>query len=74
MEWCPAPPVRRSAEAGSDLNVVLVDLDEGVRLMSRVERLPASEVAIGMKVAASIVPSASGPIVVFNPLTEGSHE
>ena len=32
--------VRRKADAGGDLNVSLIDLDEGVRLMSRVEGIP----------------------------------
>jgi uncharacterized OB-fold protein len=31
-------------------NVVLVDLDEGFRMMSRVEGLPAGEVEIGARV------------------------
>jgi uncharacterized OB-fold protein len=32
-------------------NVVLVDLDEGFRMMSRVEGVPAEEVAIGTRVS-----------------------
>mgnify|MGYP002621352819 CR=1 FL=1 len=34
--------VRRAAEAGGDYNVSLIDLDEGVRMMSRVEGEPAN--------------------------------
>lgn len=32
------------------LNVVLIEMDEGFRLMSRVEDMPAEQVAIGMRV------------------------
>ena len=31
-------------------NVALIDLDEGFRMMSRVEDLPAEQVSIGMRV------------------------
>ncbi|WP_454691754.1 Zn-ribbon domain-containing OB-fold protein [Achromobacter aloeverae] len=35
---------------GEPYNVALIDCDEGFRLMSRVEDLPASDVAIGLRV------------------------
>ncbi|WP_454688328.1 Zn-ribbon domain-containing OB-fold protein [Achromobacter aloeverae] len=35
-------------------NVVLVDMDEGYRLMSRVEGIPAEDVRIGMRVQARV--------------------
>lgn len=35
----------------SDYTVALIDLDEGPRLMSRVEGIPPADVAIGMRVA-----------------------
>jgi uncharacterized OB-fold protein len=53
--------VRRTPEAGGDYNVSLVDLDEGVRLMSRVEGLPPSDVKIGQRVRARV----AGGLVVF---------
>lgn len=40
----PAPP----------LNIALIDLDEGPRMMSRVEGIDARQVRIGMRVKASI--------------------
>ncbi len=51
-----------------DYNVALVDLDEGVRMMSRIEghlSLP-----IGTRVKARIAQQDSGPVVVFEPLAE----
>lgn len=47
--------------------VVLVDLDEGPRLMSRVDGLPASDVAIGQRVRARIVHEDDAPLLVFEP-------
>jgi uncharacterized OB-fold protein len=37
-------------QAGELYNVALVDIDEGFRMMSRVEDIPPSEVRIGMRV------------------------
>ena len=49
-------------------NVVLVDLAEGPRMMSRVEGLPAAEVTIGMPVQARIAKQEDGePILLFLP-------
>jgi uncharacterized OB-fold protein len=50
-------------------NVVLVDMDEGFRLMSRVEGLPAESVRIGMRVRARVHDVADGqaPYPVFDP-------
>jgi uncharacterized OB-fold protein len=58
--------VRRTAEAGGDYNVSLVELDEGVRLMSRVEGVPASDVRIGQRVKARVVQQAGQGLVVFD--------
>lgn len=51
-------------------NVVLVDMDEGFRLMSRVESIPADQVRIGMRVKARIqaAKGEEGPCPVFDPL------
>jgi uncharacterized protein len=46
-------------------NVVLVDLDEHVRLMSRVDGVAAEDVRIGMRVRARITEEAGAPLLVF---------
>lgn len=46
-------------------NVVLVDLAEGPRMMSRVEG--DAPVGIGMKVRARVDPSGDEPIILFDP-------
>lgn len=49
-------------------NVVLVDMDEGFRLMSRVEDMPAEAVRIGMRVRMRVHAAADGtPCPVFVP-------
>ncbi|WP_088278731.1 Zn-ribbon domain-containing OB-fold protein [Ideonella sp. A 288] len=59
--------VRRRAEQGGDYNVCLVDLDEGVRLMSRVEGLRPDEVRIGLRVRARVAVADGRGLVVFDP-------
>ena len=59
--------MRDRPENGGDRNIVLIDLAEGVRLMSRVEGLPPGEVRIGMKVRARIAAGDAGPLLVFDP-------
>jgi uncharacterized protein len=59
--------VRRKPDAGGDLNVALIDLDEGVRMMSRVEGLPPEQVKIGMAVKARVIDGKDQPLVVFTP-------
>ena len=52
-------------------NVVLVDLDEGFRMMSRVEGVPAEEVEIGTKVRFEVRQGEEDePVAVF--VREGS--
>ena len=46
-------------------NVVLIDLAEGPRMMSRVEGVDPAAVAIGMVVQARIVDQDGEPVVVF---------
>lgn len=46
-------------------NVALIELDEGPRLMSRVEGLPAEEVRIGMRVKSKVVADADFSYVAF---------
>ncbi|MEJ8839391.1 Zn-ribbon domain-containing OB-fold protein [Ramlibacter sp. AN1133] len=51
-------------------NVVLVDMDEGFRLMSRVEGMPAEQVRIGLRVKVRVHPAEGdeGPYPVFDPV------
>jgi uncharacterized OB-fold protein len=53
---------RRDAEP---YNVVLVDLEEGFRMMSRVEGMPAEEVGIGLRVLFAVRDEEDGPVAVF---------
>lgn len=56
--------VRRKADAGGDYNVTLVDLDEGVRMMSRVEG--EEPVRIGERVYARVQRKEGRAMVVFD--------
>lgn len=62
--------VRRKPEFGGDVNVSLIDLDEGPRMMSRVEGLPPAEVRIGMRVRARVGRENGQPLVLFDPTRE----
>lgn len=64
--------VRRKPESGGDYNVVLVDLEEGVRLMSRVEGVAAADVRIGQAVQARVVTGDGKGVLVFDAV-EVSH-
>jgi uncharacterized OB-fold protein len=59
--------VRRKPEAGGNYNVALIDLDEGVRMMSRVEGLPPTEVKIGMRVRVEVIKEDGAGLVIFHP-------
>ncbi len=54
----PAPPY----------HVALIDLDEGPRLMSRVEGVDAEAVRIGMRVKARVAEEDGAAILVFDPV------
>ena len=56
----PKPPLK-------PYNVVLVTLDEGPRVMSRVEGVTLLEVKIGMRVSARIGDEDGLPILLFDP-------
>ena len=58
--------VRRKPADGGDYNVSLVDLDEGPRLMSRVDNLKPDEVKIGQRVTARVVVADGKGVVVFD--------
>ncbi|WP_459617346.1 Zn-ribbon domain-containing OB-fold protein [Bordetella sp. 2513F-2] len=55
---------------GEPYNVALIDCDEGFRLMSRVEGVPAEQVAIGMRVCFAAQPPQGDedPYPVFRPV------
>lgn len=64
--------VSRKPELGGDYNVTLVDLDEGVRLMSRVEDIATEALHIGMEVSACVINQDGQGVVVFQ--AGGNHE
>jgi uncharacterized protein len=53
-----------------DVSIVLVDLAEGPRMMSRVEGIAPDAVPIGMAVKARIIEAEDGYLVVFDPVRE----
>ena len=59
---------RRSPEKGGTSGLVLVDMDEGVRMLSRVVGMPPEDVTIGMKVRARIDDVNGEPAVVWEAL------
>jgi uncharacterized OB-fold protein len=58
---------RRRPEAGGPINIALIDLEEGPRLMSRVEGVAPDQVCMGMAVIARIRTDAGEPLLVFAP-------
>jgi len=60
------PTVRRKPVDGGDLNVSLVELDEGVRLMSRIENLAPGAVRIGQRVKARVQVKDGRGLVLFD--------
>lgn len=62
--------VRRKPDAGGDYNVSLIDLKEGVRLMSRVEGMPSTAVQIGQRVRARVAVAEGKGLVVFDAVND----
>jgi len=62
-----AVTVVRKKDPAESYNVVLVDLEEGPRLMSRIEGIAPDAVRIGLEVEARIVTSEDQPLLVFVP-------
>lgn len=60
-----AVTVVRKKDPADSYNVVLIELAEGPRLMSRIDGVPVDAVTIGMAVRASIVNEGDGPMLVF---------
>jgi uncharacterized OB-fold protein len=75
LEWVPASgggtvysaTVIRPRAPNPPYNVCLIDLDEGPRMMSRVDGIAADAVKLGMRVRAQIITEADKPLVVFTP-------
>lgn len=61
-----AVTIMRPKPPQAPYNVVLVDLEEGPRMMSRVEGLAPEAVRIGMAVQARIATQDDKPLVVFD--------
>jgi uncharacterized OB-fold protein len=53
-------------------NVALVDLDEGPRMLSRIEGVTPDKVAIGMRVKAHVGSEDGTPLVLFRPTDDGT--
>lgn len=60
--------VTRKREAGGNYNVALIDLDEGVRMMSRVEGVAPEDVRIGQRVQAHVAQKDGHGLVLFQPV------
>lgn len=58
--------VRRKPAEGGDLNVSVIDLDEGVRLMSRVDNVAPGAVRIGQRVQARVQVKEGRGLVLFD--------
>lgn len=61
---------------GAPYNVALIDVDEGFRMMSRVDNLDPMSVRIGLRVGFHVIQGAADadPIPVFTPLEKLSTE
>ncbi|MCM5571213.1 Zn-ribbon domain-containing OB-fold protein [Burkholderiaceae bacterium FT117] len=59
---------RRKPADGGDQQIALIDLDEGVRMMSRVENVDPAAVRIGMRVKARVAQQDGAPVLVFDPV------
>ncbi|MGB3555566.1 MAG: OB-fold domain-containing protein [Jannaschia sp.] len=59
--------VRRKPERGGDYNVCMVELSEGVRMMSRVDGIPPGDVSIGMAVTAHVGEIDGAPAILLTP-------
>ncbi len=63
-----ATTVKRMKPPEPNVSIAIVELDEGPRLMTHVQSIPAEEVFIGMRVRARIVDGPdAGKILVFEP-------
>ena len=63
-----AVTVVRKKDPADSYNVVLVDLAEGPRMMSRVDGIDNDAIRVGMTVSARIVTAGDQPLLVFVPI------
>lgn len=59
--------IARQRDEGGNYNVALIDLDEDVRMMSRIEGIAPERVQIGMRVTAQTIQHNGKGLVVFHP-------
>ncbi len=57
--------VRKRPEKGGNYNVSVIELEEGPRLMSRVDGLAPDEVKIGQRVQVKIIDNDGNGLVIF---------
>jgi uncharacterized OB-fold protein len=62
--------VARKSDAGGNYNVALIDLDEGVRMMGRVEGIAPEAVQIGQRVSAHVAQKDGRGLVLFQPAVQ----
>ncbi|WP_280155413.1 OB-fold domain-containing protein [Piscinibacter sp. XHJ-5] len=65
--------VIRQKPPAPNYNVALIDLEEGVRMMARVDGIAPEMVTIGMAVRARVIRENDQPLVVFVPTEGDSH-
>jgi uncharacterized protein len=58
---------RRPADKGGESNIALIDLEEGPRMMTRVEGVAPDRIEIGMKVKARVGTLKGEPAIIFYP-------
>jgi len=63
-----AATVVRQKPPAPSYNIVLIDLEEGPRMMSRVVGIPPEAVKIGQRVQAKVIEEDGQRLVVFEPL------
>lgn len=66
--------IRQKPEKGGDYNLVLITLEEGPRMMSKIIDVDPEEVKIGMKVSAHVTLLNDEPAVVFTCKSQGEGE
>lgn len=62
--------MRRPVEAGGDQNLCLIDLDEGFRMMSRIEAADPARPRVGDRVRAKLRGTGEQTLVVFTLLEQ----
>lgn len=62
-----ATTTMRGRNPADDYNVAIVELDEGPRMMSRIDGVPPADVRIDMRVKAEFIEQDGKQIVVFRP-------